>query len=229
VITDLILPKRGIESLELPSYVKLDMAFGLGSGSTLFDKSRYQSHGTISGASWAAGLHGKALDFVIASKDYVEIPASYTQLNFTSEDFSIVIRIKFDLETAASRTIFVRGLLNTDGWWLYHYSTYVWFRTNQAAANQLTRSTSGTFPSNVWKTLGLSRSGTSVIIYSDGVDVNTVVGVHTNPATSARTAKVGVYDDKIVNHLDGKIEFLRIIGGVALTASEHLAYHNALK
>lgn len=219
---DLIVPK-------LPSYVALDMAFGVGSGTTLFDKSRYRSHGTISGASWATGVHGYALDFNPNTPDYVEIPASHTQLDFTSEDFSVIARINID-DLSANRWVFVRGQTAFTGWLFFVRSTgTIEFRTTQTGAWQTTVSTAGDITTGSNFTIGFSRSEASAKVYKNGVDVSSVLGVHINPATCSDAAKVGIHNDKVSYPYDGKIEFMRVLGGIALTASEHLAYHNALK
>ena len=225
---ELLLPRVKVPVLPMPSYVKLAMAFGVGAGATLFDKSRYRSHGAITTAAWAAGLHGYCLDFNAANPDYVEIPAAHTQLNFISQDFSGVARIRCD-NLAGNNTIFCRGLSLTDGYFWYISSTgYLEFRTCNAPAEQRTYSNVGDFVINTWYTVGFTRNGASVKLYRNGVELGYfVVGVHIDPATCARTAKIGIFDDLTTLVHDGKIEFLRIFQ-VALAASEHLAWHNAL-
>ena len=88
--------------------------------------------------------------------------------------------------------------------------------------------TNGDMVTGTWYTVGVSRDGAAARIYVNGVDEVRVEGTHINPLTSARSAKIGIHDDKASNPFDGQIEFLRIFGGIALSASEHLAYHNAL-
>ena len=92
--TKILLPREIIPPFHLRDFVKLDMAFGVGAGATLFDKSRYRSHGAIITATWAAGVHGYCLDFVLATPDFVTIPAAHTQLDFTAQAFSIVLRAR---------------------------------------------------------------------------------------------------------------------------------------
>ena len=203
--------------------------FSIGAGSVLPDLSRYKSHGAITGASWADGLHGKCLDFDPLIPSYVEIPKEYTQLNFTSEDFSFIARIYID-DLTANRRVFTRGLGYTDGYALHIRSTgAVWFDTDQASEMQLTASAVASIASGAWYTLGVSRAGASGIIFINGVDSNTTVGVHENPTSNSRTAKIGIYDDLSGEPFDGKIEFLRVFGGIALSEADHLAWHNALK
>lgn len=228
MIHELLLPRVREPALILPSYVKLDMAFGVGSGTSLFDKSRYRSHGTITGADWATGAHGYCLDFDKSVPDYVEIDADYDQLDFTSDDFSMVMRAKID-SLAATVILFCRGLDDTDGYsWRVTSVGRLHFRTEQSGAGQPSYSAAGDIATDTWYTLGMSRDGASVKVYKNGVDITSVSATHIDPATSARSAKIGIYDDKLLLTFDGKIEFLRIFGGLALSDSEHLAWHNAL-
>jgi len=226
---ELLLPRVVAPARILPSYVKLDMAFGVGAGPTLYDKSRYRNHGAITSTDpfWAAGLHGYCGDF--APLTYVEIPAAHTQLNFTSEDFSMVIRDKID-DLTIIRALFYRGVVNVDGYYMFVYDDGRFaVRTNQSGATQISSTTAASVLTNTWYTLGLSRAGASIRLYINGVDATYTAGVHINPATSTRSAKIGIDDAKTGFPLDGKIEFLRIFGGIALPASSHLAWHNALK
>jgi len=224
----LTLPRSSIIIPKVPSRIKLDMAFGLGSGSTLFDKSRYRSHGTISGASWAAGLHGYALDFNSATPDYVEISAANsTQLNFTSEKFSIIACLKIDVYEQ-HHAILTRGKISETGWeWRIATTGQIHFRTNQGGVNQVSTSTAGDILAATLYTVGISRNGASVKVFRNGADRTTTSGTHINPLTSSENLRIGTTPNSTLP-LDGKIEFLRIFGGIALSASEHLAYHRAL-
>ena len=226
---ELLLPKVKVPVLPMPSRVALAEAFGVGAGTSLFDKSRYRSHGAITTATWAAGLHGFCLDFNSANPDHVVIPAGFTQLDFTTEDFSLIMRVNLDA-FAAVRQLFCRGLANNDGYyWEVRATGEMRFATNQLAAGQVSDSAVGDIVAGSWYTLGISRVGASVRLYRDGLDVTTVVGVHIDPLTCGRTAKIGIWDNLVANPYDGRIEFLRIFGDPALIASEHLAWHRALK
>ncbi len=194
----------------------------------LTDKSRYRSNGDFRAAGqpdWVRLPSGLwVLDFNPDNPDYVEIPASHTQLNFTSEDFSLVARVKVD-DLTTIRYLFTRGLINTDGWFTYILSNgQVSVFTNQAAAFQVSRSSAGAIVTGVWYTVGFSRAGASVRIYVDGVDDTDTVGVHIDPLTNARAAKIGVHDDLTQWPLDGKIAYLEIVK-YALSAGQHLKKH----
>uniref|UniRef100_A0A6H1ZR47 Putative lectin/glucanase superfamily protein n=1 Tax=viral metagenome TaxID=1070528 RepID=A0A6H1ZR47_9ZZZZ len=226
---ELLLPRVVAPARILPSYVKLDMAFGVGAGTTLYDKSRYRSHGAIVSTDvfWAAGLHGYCGNFSPIA--YVEIPAAKTQLNFTSEKFSMIARIRID-DLTTWRRIFNRGLAGADGYqWYIHSTGRNYFRTSTALGDTDSCSAAGSILINTRYTVGVSRNGASVRVYINGVDSTTTAGVHPDPTTCARSAKIGIYDDLVSTPFDGKMEFLRSFGGVALSASEHLAWHNALK
>ena len=208
-------------------YLAPDFTFG--TGSVLPDLSRFESHGAITGATWADGLHGKCLDFDPTIPSYVEVPADQTQLNFTSGDFSIIARIKID-DLTGNRYIFMRGGFNIDGYQLQVNTTGdVAFYTNQDGSQQNSKTAGGSIVVDTWYTIGITRAGTSVIPYINGLNAASTVGTHTNPKTCARTAKIGIHNDKASGRLDGKMEFLRVFGGVALSEADHSAWHNVLK
>lgn len=226
--TRLWTPPKGIITPKLPSYVKLDMAFALGTGTTLFDKSRYRSHGTISGASWATGHHGYALDFNPATPSWVEIAAAYTQLDFTSEDFSIIVRCYID-DLTSDRKLLMRGTRDVGGYeWEAASNGRLAFRTSQLGANQVSRAAVGSIASGAWYTIGISRDGAAISFFANGVDVTDIQGTHVDPASISAKAYLGIYSNESSNPFDGKMEFYRIFGGIALPVATHLAWHNAL-
>lgn len=225
---EFLTPTRKIITPRLPSHIKLDMAFGLGTGTTLFDKSRFRSHGTITGAEWATGAHGYCLDFDSSVYDHVSIPSTHTQLDFTSEAFSLVIRAYVE-SVSAHMGLFSRYEWAVDGYALLLLQAgYLYFVTEQSEAEQSSQGNIGDISAGNWYTFGVSRDGATVTLYQNGVDITAIHGTHLNPATCNRAAKISVLGDFNAYAFDGKIEFLRIFGGIALSASEHLAYHNAL-
>jgi len=176
------------------------------------------------GATWSK--YGR--DFVAANKDYIEIPASSTQLNFTSEDFSFVFRVNLDAPLT-DQALFCRGLLSTDGYeLLLRLAGFIDFRTSQGGAFQFSSTAAGTLVAGSWVTLGLSRGGTSVRLYINGVDSTSTAGSHTDPATCTRSFKVGIRDNLTSNAFDGKIGDI-LVYSRALTAGDHLCFHQVLK
>jgi len=211
-------------------YTYLNPTFYPGAGATLYDFSRYGSHGAITTATWYRNTNGRwGLNFVAANPDYVTIPAAHTQLDFMAEDFSIIMRIFFDTLAIAPSFMIDRGTWRADGWyWYIGVGGNTGFVTNQALATQESTAPAGSVAALAWYTLGISRSGADVRHYVNGVDLTAGVPAHINPLTCASNCYVGV-DWGRIRPIDGRIEFLRIFGGIALPASTHLWYYNMLK
>ncbi|KKM91145.1 hypothetical protein LCGC14_1231520 [marine sediment metagenome] len=192
-----------------------------------FDKSKFGNNGDISGAIWVrhpSGLLDLSFDDI---DDFVEITA--TVLNFTSEDFSIIIRFLSDTKDA-TRILLIRGLSNVDGWFLdFQTANRVEFVTAQAAAQQVTVSSNDSLTTATWYTVGISRSGTSVKIYIDGVEDTASASTHTDPATSSRTVKVGIFDDLSSNAFGGRIHRIIFLKDKELSADEQLNIHRILR
>ena len=186
------------------------------------DVSRFHTDGVVTTATWVqlpSGLWAK--DFNSATPDYVVVTCP--QLNFTSEDFSIVLRVKFD-NFDAPEYLFTRGGLSTDGYFVYvHSNNKAYFFTNQVGLLQVTNTDASVTSTTEWYTLGFSRSGASVLIYVNGVENVETAGVHVNPVTCARTAKIGVRDD-LAFPLDGQISFLKVFS-YALTPDQQMQQH----
>lgn len=211
-----------------PTYLKGLWAFGLGSGATLFDRSRYRAHGAISGASWATGLHGMALQFDTSVDDYVEVTANISQLQFTSEDFSGIARVKAT-NLDSLRWICASGQEGVSGFdFFVEVGGYLCLFISDADGYNEIWSDPGAIALNTWHTAGFSRSGSSVKVYVDGADVTYWAQAVPDPAPSELSFKIGTWYDPWCYCFDGLIEFLAIIGGIALSASEHKAWHNAL-
>lgn len=225
---ELALPGQRISAPKPPSRIALDMAFGVGNAAILGDKSRYRSHGAITGAVPAAGAHGYCLDFDPTIPSYVLIPAAHTQLNFTTEDFSAVVRVYLDT-VIPTQIIFMRGSFHNSGYRLYvEGGGSLRMQTAQALVWQTSNSAGGAVAAGAWQTLGFSRAGAVILVYVNGIDVTAGWGVHIDPLTNIRPAEIGISDDIVSFPSDGRIEFLRIFRGIALQPSEHLAWHRAL-
>ena len=138
------------------------------------------------------------------------------------------MRIRAD-DLSGTPFLFVRGVAFADGYYSFIRPTgSIEFYTNQGAARQLSATSAGDILINNCYTMGISRSGASIRLYVNGLDVTNVAGTHINPLTCARAAKIGIHDDLTSFPFDGKIEFLSISGNVALTPSWHLTFHNTI-
>jgi len=161
--------------------------------------------------------------------DYEEIPASATQLNFTSGDFSFIFRAKTSDLTAANYLL-SRGAFNVDGYGVLISATgrLQVYTYQDTPANQTSYSSAGAVVIDTLYTLGLSRSDDSINLYING-GVNTdVAGDHTNPTTCSRTSKLGIYEDKATQGFNGIIQD-SFAYNRALSTAEHLYIHNKLK
>lgn len=194
-------------------------------GSRVMDLSPSGAHGRLSGFGSPAKRHIQGLDFIRAIPSYVEIPAAFTQLNFTSEDFSIIVRCYID--ALANHTVFfARGLYQIDGYRMLTLSNGTFdVGTYQNLASQDTVSAVGVVTTGSWLTLGFSRSGATITLYKNGADATDTPAGHINPTTSARTAKMGIDDNRIAYPLDGKMEFLYVWRKRKLSEADHKAIH----
>ena len=196
------------------------------------DSSSYSSDGDKVAANRPQEVPGDktsyAQDFNSGNPDYIEIPTSHTQLDFTSEKFSIIIRVYID-SIANSPTLLMRGVDSGSGYWFYVASNgRLYFNTNQTAARQRTRSAISQIAAATYYTLGMSRDGASVQLLKNGVAMPQESAVHINPLTSSINCYIGVRNNEITQPFDGKIEFLGIFGGVALTPAFHKAFDESI-
>lgn len=193
-------------------------------GSRAMDLSPYQANGRLSGFGSPAKRHIGGLDFVAATPSYVEIPASFTQLNFTSEDFSIIVRYKPDNITFFH--YFLERSLYPGGGYYFRGNNIarLEFYTYQGDVSQ-TSCTTPVFVNGEWATYGFSRTGASVRLYKNGVDVTNVAGDHIDPASVDTDAMIGISRNKVSYPLDGKMEFHYIYRNRALSELEHKAIY----
>ncbi len=194
------------------------------SGSTFTSVDKNALTATVTGATW--GIQGR--DFNPGTPDYITIPASATQLNFTTQSFSVFANLKID-DLTVNRAVFVRGISSTEGY-LFWISTTgkISVRTCQALANQSSSSAVGAVTTGVWYEVGFTRSGADIKIYRNGTDVTSTVGVHIDPDTSAQIAKIGIWTDTASFPFDGIIRAIRIYN-IALTPTQVTANRNATK
>jgi len=168
------------------------------------------------------GFGGVLDDYMVLNDGVATSP-----LNFTSEDFSMIFRIKPTL-TATFIVLVCRGAFNVDGYYLeIGADGLINFITCQSGASQTSRSSVGDIVTNTQYTLGISRRGAAVTIFLNGVNKTVVSDTHINPTTCARTANIGIYDDLTSYPMEGKMKVLAVWNR-ALSALEHMNTHQAL-
>lgn len=148
--------------------------------------------------------------------NYVTAPTPAA--NFTSSAFSGCAWVK-TTDLTANNYIFTRGLGNTDGWVFALASTgSIIFATYQAAATQVSSSAVGAVVTATWYFLAFTRAGAVGKVYRNAVDVTSTSGIHVAPLTSARTLKIGAYDN-LTLALIGSLVWVRLLN-IALTAEQ---------
>ncbi len=176
------------------------------------------NNGAITGATWKRLPSGLWVLSFPGAANYIEVTAP--AMNFTTGDFSILMWVKIT-SLAENRHLCIRGLYETDGYLFSCLSTgQIVFFTHQLAAHQTSSTDVGTILINNPYLIGMSRAGASVKIYVNGVDRTTTSGNHTNPTTSARTVKIGIYDDKVSEPMSGLMGLVNGLGH-SLIAAEH--------
>ena len=174
-----------------------------GTGTSWDDLTGNENNGTlVNGPSFLSNQNGGIFDFDGAD-DYVSLGNVF---NYTSEPFSFGYWVNFDsFSTNApgqGPIIFYKGGYNTNGYYIQHSASTFSFITNQSGANQATSGT-GVNTIGVWYYVVITRNGTSVRTYVNGVDTTSTAGSHTNPASSSNNFTLARYATSI--YFNGKI------------------------
>ena len=191
---------RGYDNLDINHNMVLDLPFREGGGVITRDRSKNHYPFTLTGVpAWgnlpASGIPW--LDFTAATPDYLTCPiATCALLDFTSEDFSIASWINPD-SLVGDLTLLCHGLAITSGYYIEVLADgSVQFASNQAAAQQLVISAVGAVVINTWTLLGISRTGTTLQIFINGLEtVYVAQPAITDPLTSALAVLFGAYND----------------------------------
>ena len=158
-------------------------------GASFMSKDKHGHLATVTGAVWTP--RGRSFDGI---DDIINLGNS-SLFNFTSGDFSILLWVKPGTITDTDYELFNRGVVNTDGYRFFHRNGGFQFWTHQVGAAQQTTSNLGLVSVDVWSLLGMSRSGNSVRLYHNNIDVTNVAGSHTDPLTNTRDTFLGTYGD----------------------------------
>ena len=185
------------------------------SGAVLRDRSGKGNHGTLVNTTWVAGCRGSAIR-LNGTSAYVTI-ANSTNLNFTSEPFTLVVLAKLS-RISDYPYLLTKGNWSVAGYMLQIYSNgRIYFGTNQLGAYQVTYSNSGDIVLNAWTHVIVTRLGSAAKIYVDGIDKTAVAGTHINPASS--TVYALLLGRLTTSYLQGTIALARVYNR-ALSATE---------
>ncbi len=181
----------------------------------------FMTTATVTGATWQP--NGR----LFVANHYVSIPSTASRLNFTSGDFSIVMRIK-TTDLTADNWLFDRAS-GVAGYFLkIANSGRIQFQTIQAGpTEQVSQSPVGDIAINNWYTVGISRVGAAVMIYKDGVDTTQTAGTHIDPATVSQNAVVGIFSNLTLFDFIGTISDV-LVYSRSFPVEEQLDIHNRL-
>ena len=168
--------------------ILLDLPFWEGTGVTTQDWSKNHHPMALAGApAWAE----VGLTFAGAPDEITCPGADSADLDFTSEDFSLVVWA-YSTNLSSANVYMNRATLDACGWEWYTANGNLALRTNQAGSRE-GASGMGCVILNAWQCLGVSRSGLVAQAYADGQPVytlHTAAGILDPVACGAQTFRV---------------------------------------
>ena len=184
-------------------------------GAEAHDRAKPHNSCILSGVPvWTALTNGQPyLEFDPANPDFLYgAGGAGNDLNFQAGAFSMAVWVYVD-DITVDRTLFARGLVDTDGWYFFISNT-----TGRLglATCQITPFTQVSYSTNdvvtgAWRFVGATRSGAYVNLYRNGALVTDAPDTHINPDSSARELHVGVLDGHD-EPFDGRMAYPRIWG-----------------
>lgn len=202
-----------------------------GSGSTWFDLSNSATNGTLINSPVFNSGPPRDLQFTSALDKYVNVGSI---LNFTSSNFSFIVWVKFNALTTdqvgQGPVIFFKGRFNESGYYCFVSNLgSLGFHTNQTGSTELSRTNNGKISTGIWYCLGISRSGSSVRIFINGLDNTDVPASHVNPTSSILPFTINKYETGASSiHGDASYSVFRSFDK-KLEPSEFLNYFNSTK
>jgi len=204
-----------------------------GSGTTWTDKSGFGKNGTLVNGPIFNSANGGSI-VTDGTNDYVDCGASF---NYTSEAFTMSYWFYFNTFTtnrvdgnSTNPVLFSNGGSTTRGYYAQVIGAdgSVIFVTSQSGAAQSTQ-TVGALSIQKWIKIDITRSGSSVVIYINGINKNLTSGTHINPVSSNYNLTLSYYNDNnyIVAANMRSSQFQ--IYNRALTAQEIQQNYNATK
>jgi len=196
--------------------------FDEGSGTTAGDSSGNGNTGTLTnGPTWTAGQIGQALSFD-GVDDYVETGSSSV---IPTDDFTYSVWV--NLRSNTDETIVMAAASGTNEFELFINSSSLLCLIIDGSSCGATQTTA-TIPTNQWKHLVVTRSGSDVVFYIDGSQDSTDT-LSGTMSFGACTLLFGVDVDSgcnlgLGNYLDGLIDEVRIYNRVLSAAEVKLLY-----
>jgi hypothetical protein len=182
---------------------------GVGTGSTAYDSSTNNNHGTATGTTLTEGFYGKARSFN-GSSDYILLPASSA---FDLQRFTIEAWVN-PTTIAQNGFIFEKttnGAVNTQYSCFFSSGTF-YFRTynSSGTGDDLTFATSSYFKTSQWNHLACTYDGSTKAVYVNGVLAASKAYSQTMQTNPAGTSIIGAYGSGTSYFFNGKIDEVRI-------------------
>ncbi len=183
---------------------------------TLEDTSRFENNGVHTDITWVRLPSGLWVRSFNGTSSFVSI-ATAPSIDLTGP-FTMMMWLNFN-SWAAAMTYYNRGADNTDGLRILGGgTTYIIFRTSQAAVLQQTYVDASAPTIGIWYHYAVTRDGVTARLYDAGVDVTTNPGAHIDPLTNNRIGYLGQLEGG-GERLDGYMAFPKIYN-YALSAAE---------
>lgn len=172
---------------------------------------------TVGNTVLATGQTGPAVGLDGAAS-YISV-AHHADLTVTSEDFTIVVKRRFQ-SLASDVRFFCKGSESVDGYdlWL-NTNGRLYIQTNVAGAYDWTSTSNDAIVVDTDYVIHVTRSGTVCKIYLNGIDKTVYSASHRDPVTNTRTLYLDCYDT-LAFKLAGIDYWSRFYKGKAFTATE---------
>jgi len=180
---------------------------------SLEDMSRWRDVGTFTNITRTGLPSGiSSLDF--AGNSFIEVPAAdSTQVNFTSESFSVLVWVKIELAGHAMRIV-GQDSTDIDGWTFFIWINTLSFRLNQGGGHTDISAVNGVAESR-WQLVGVTRAGNTGQFYNNGQAIATIGGgglVDAVSVAGGRKLLFGINNNEVSDGFHGSQWKPRIIG-----------------
>jgi len=168
---------------------------------------------TVTGATWGTtGRYFDGSDLIdLGTNSVLDLTGSFSLCVWLNPDNLINPRYVYGKDSFQTAGILL-GLTTVGA---------IDFYTSQDSAFQQTKSSNGVIAAATWAMVGVSREGTDVKLYKNGVvQTEATSGVHQNPASSAHSSILGAGGDLEANKFLGSIGEFWLYSGKVLAASE---------
>ena len=217
------------DNLDINTNILLDLPFREGIGTITHDVAKpHHTVDLINTPTWTALDSGlMTLDFN-GTSEYLEASnASTADLGFTSGDFSIGGWFNW-ADGDESQIIIGRYELDVGGWEVYLYDNPNWYLTlrlhHAGGVEVRTACYSSGWTQDTWHFMGISRTGSTAIMYRNGVALTTT-GVLEDAEATTKDLVVGCRFTKDDDYFKNKMRGMRAWSR-ALSADDWLAICN---